>query len=107
MMLRGVLCWGRTLQAWAHPRGEEHAQAALTPPHAPHGTQAAPPSLTQPMHPPRNRPQPAVGKSCDWRAALQAVGVDIFTLGQYLQPTPKHLEVTEFVTPEKFEHWRK
>ncbi len=34
-------------------------------------------------------------------------GVDILTFGQYLQPTPKHLEVTEFVTPEKFEHWRK
>jgi len=29
------------------------------------------------------------------------------TFGQYLQPTPQHLEVTEFVTPEKFEHWRK
>jgi len=33
-------------------------------------------------------------------------GVDIFTLGQYLQPTPKHLTVKEFVTPEKFEYWR-
>ena len=33
--------------------------------------------------------------------------MDILTFGQYLQPTPKHLEVTEFVTPEKFEHWRK
>jgi lipoic acid synthetase len=37
----------------------------------------------------------------------QSVGVDIFTLGQYLQPTPKHLPVQEFVTPEKFDHWRK
>lgn len=34
-------------------------------------------------------------------------GVDILTLGQYLQPTPLHLSVKEFVTPEKFEHWRK
>lgn len=33
-------------------------------------------------------------------------GVDIFTLGQYLQPTSKHLTVKEFVTPEKFEYWR-
>jgi lipoic acid synthetase len=33
-------------------------------------------------------------------------GVDIFTLGQYLQPTQKHLTVKEFVTPEKFEYWR-
>ncbi|KAL6762775.1 lipoic acid synthetase [Haematococcus lacustris] len=38
---------------------------------------------------------------------LKAVGVDILTLGQYLQPTPKHLPVTQFVTPEKFEHWRR
>lgn len=38
--------------------------------------------------------------------ALQDCGVDIFTLGQYLQPTPKHLPVVEMVTPEKFEHWR-
>ncbi|GFR46784.1 hypothetical protein Agub_g8415 [Astrephomene gubernaculifera] len=38
---------------------------------------------------------------------LKAVGVDIFTLGQYLQPTPHHLPVSEFVTPEKFEYWRR
>ena len=38
---------------------------------------------------------------------LTCVGVDILTLGQYLQPTPLHLSVKEFVTPEKFEYWRK
>lgn len=38
---------------------------------------------------------------------LKAVGVDIFTLGQYLQPTDRHLDVKEFVPPEKFEYWRK
>jgi lipoic acid synthetase len=32
----------------------------------------------------------------------RAVGVDIFTMGQYLQPTKRHLDVVEFVTPEKF-----
>ena len=37
---------------------------------------------------------------------LRAVGVDILTLGQYLQPTPKHLPVVEFVTPERFEKYR-
>ncbi|MGZ3518947.1 MAG: lipoyl synthase [Vulcanimicrobiaceae bacterium] len=31
------------------------------------------------------------------------VGIDIFTMGQYLQPTKKHLPVVEFVTPEKFD----
>jgi lipoic acid synthetase len=29
-------------------------------------------------------------------------GCDILTIGQYLQPTRRHLEVVEFVTPEKF-----
>jgi lipoyl synthase len=33
----------------------------------------------------------------------RTAGVDIFTLGQYLQPTKKHLPVSEFVTPEKFD----
>ena len=34
-------------------------------------------------------------------------GVDILTFGQYLQPTPAHLEVAEYVPPEKFEYWRR
>ncbi|HUN28492.1 MAG TPA: lipoyl synthase [Alphaproteobacteria bacterium] len=33
----------------------------------------------------------------------RGAGVDIFTLGQYLQPTKKHLPVVEFVTPDKFD----
>jgi lipoic acid synthetase len=33
---------------------------------------------------------------------LRNVNVDILTLGQYLQPTPKHLPVADFITPEKF-----
>ena len=37
---------------------------------------------------------------------LRAVDCDILTLGQYLQPTQKHLDVQEFVTPEQFEAWR-
>ncbi len=34
---------------------------------------------------------------------LRSVGVDVLTLGQYLQPTPKHLPISEFITPEQFE----
>jgi len=30
------------------------------------------------------------------------VGVDIFTMGQYLRPTRKHLPVVEFLTPARF-----
>ena len=37
----------------------------------------------------------------------KTAGVSIFTLGQYLRPTQQHLEVKEYVTPEKFEHWKK
>lgn len=33
---------------------------------------------------------------------LRAAHCDILTLGQYLQPTLKHLPVEEFITPEKF-----
>jgi lipoyl synthase len=38
--------------------------------------------------------------------AAREAGVDIFTMGQYLQPTKKHLEVVEFVTPAKFARLR-
>lgn len=34
---------------------------------------------------------------------LRTVGVSIMTIGQYLQPTPKHLPVLEFVPPDVFE----
>ncbi|MAO47002.1 MAG: lipoyl synthase [Crocinitomicaceae bacterium] len=33
---------------------------------------------------------------------LRSVGVDVLTLGQYLQPTPDHLPVAEFIPPEVF-----
>ena len=42
----------------------------------------------------------------DTMDAARAVGVDIFTMGQYLQPTKRHLDVVEFVTPAKFERLR-
>ncbi len=38
---------------------------------------------------------------------LRNVGVDILTLGQYLRPTIKQLEVKEYVSPEKFEYYKK
>jgi lipoic acid synthetase len=37
---------------------------------------------------------------------LRSVGVDVLTLGQYLQPTPKHLPVVEFIEPSQFEKYR-
>ncbi|KAL2602611.1 hypothetical protein AAZV13_10G237800 [Glycine max] len=39
-------------------------------------------------------------------ADLRAIDVDIVTFGQYLQPTPLHLTVKEYVTPEKFAFWK-
>lgn len=38
---------------------------------------------------------------------LRNSGCDILTLGQYLQPTPKHLPVAEFVKPEQFAKYKK
>jgi lipoic acid synthetase len=38
---------------------------------------------------------------------LRSVGVDIVTLGQYLQPSRSHLEVSEYVHPDAFETWRR
>ena len=38
---------------------------------------------------------------------LRAVGVDVVTLGQYLQPSRSHLEVSEYVHPDVFETWRR
>jgi lipoyl synthase len=38
---------------------------------------------------------------------LRAVGVEILTLGQYLQPSPAHLPVVDFVPPDKFEEYRR
>lgn len=37
---------------------------------------------------------------------LVADRVDIVTVGQYLQPTPQHLPVKRWVTPEEFAHWK-
>ena len=36
---------------------------------------------------------------------LRNVGVDVVTLGQYLQPSKKHLPVNNFVTPEEFKEF--
>lgn len=38
---------------------------------------------------------------------LKNVGCEIITIGQYLQPTPKHLPVVEFVHPDQFATYKK
>jgi len=38
---------------------------------------------------------------------LRAIGVDILTLGQYLRPTPNHLPVERYVTPDQFDDYRR
>ncbi|MGG6293839.1 lipoyl synthase [Leptolyngbya sp. AN02str] len=37
---------------------------------------------------------------------LRSVDCDILTIGQYLQPSTKHLQVQGFITPEQFDAWR-
>ncbi len=38
---------------------------------------------------------------------LKTVGVDVVTLGQYLQPSRSHLEVSEYVHPDAFDTWQR
>ena len=38
---------------------------------------------------------------------LRAADVDFLTIGQYLQPTPKHAAVDRYVTPDEFESYAK
>ncbi len=38
---------------------------------------------------------------------LRAAEVDFLTIGQYLQPTPKHVSVNRFVEPSEFEYYKK
>ena len=37
---------------------------------------------------------------------LVEAGCNILTIGQYLQPSKKHIEVDRFVPPEEFDNWR-
>jgi lipoic acid synthetase len=39
-------------------------------------------------------------------ADLNAVGVDLVTIGQYLRPTPRHRPIDRYVTPEEFDRYR-
>ncbi|MFT4661210.1 MAG: lipoic acid synthetase [Flavobacteriales bacterium] len=43
---------------------------------------------------------------CETMDDLRSVGVDILTLGQYLQPSIKHLVVIEFIKPEIFAKYK-
>lgn len=36
---------------------------------------------------------------------MRSVGIEIVTIGQYLQPTKKHLTIKRFVHPDEFKHW--
>lgn len=38
---------------------------------------------------------------------LRTVGCRLFTIGQYLQPTPNNLDIVEYVTPKQFAEYKK
>jgi lipoic acid synthetase len=38
---------------------------------------------------------------------IHGTGCRMLTIGQYLQPTAKHHPVVEFISPERFESWRR
>ncbi len=37
---------------------------------------------------------------------MRSAGIDFITIGQYLQPTPKHVGIDRFVTPDEFADYR-
>ncbi|KNA13564.1 hypothetical protein SOVF_115480 [Spinacia oleracea] len=37
---------------------------------------------------------------------VRAAGVDVMTFGQYMRPTKRHMQVSEYITPEAFEKYR-
>ena len=37
---------------------------------------------------------------------LRGAGVDVATIGQYLQPTRRNLPVSAYIEPRQFEDWR-
>ena len=37
---------------------------------------------------------------------LLRTGCEILTIGQYLKPSPEHMDVVEYVSPERFEKYR-
>ena len=42
----------------------------------------------------------------DLLADLRTAGVEIVTIGQYLQPSRRNLPVARYVPPEQFDAWR-
>jgi lipoic acid synthetase len=44
-----------------------------------------------------------IGRTLD---DIRGAGVDVVTLGQYMRPSPHHLPVQRFVTPDEFRHYR-
>ena len=38
---------------------------------------------------------------------IRAAGVDVLTIGQYLQPTPQHLPIDRWVTRDEFAEWKR
>ncbi|MBL4800796.1 MAG: hypothetical protein JKY45_02810, partial [Emcibacter sp.] len=36
---------------------------------------------------------------------MRSADIDFITIGQYLQPTRKHVEVADFITPEQFDKY--
>lgn len=45
--------------------------------------------------------------SCFQYTELKAVNVSVVTFGQYMRPTKRHMKVSEYILPEKFDYWQK
>ena len=51
--------------------------------------------------PPRDTPPPS-DSFAEFKKGLGELGLTILTLGQYLSPSKKHLDIDRYVTPEEF-----
>ena len=40
------------------------------------------------------------------RVTARMTGIDIFTIGQYLRPSPKHAAIQKYYHPDDFKRWR-
>jgi lipoic acid synthetase len=43
---------------------------------------------------------------CTLMDDVRAAGVSVLTIGQYLQPSRKHIPVSAYITPEHFEEYK-
>ena len=107
------------LQLHAHARRQPHGERRAAAQSVALGVDAAIVQVDQPLHEGESDSEAAVGamqrvvglgeeigELKEVIDQLGELGLTILTLGQYLQPTRKHLAVARYVTPEDFARYK-